>query len=68
MNVVAHQGGWDEILIPVAIVLLVFAYGTRNRNAGDQADAGPCAYCAHPLEAGDARCPECGFRKLVAAA
>ena len=68
MPPLAHAGGWDEILIPVVIVLLLFAYGTRNRNADDQAEAGPCAYCAHQLGGDDVRCPECGFRKLVAAA
>ncbi len=65
----AHQGGWDEVLLPIVIVLLVFAYGTRNRNKSDEppAESGPCAYCGHPLTAEDERCPECGFRRLIAA-
>jgi hypothetical protein len=62
----AHQGGWDEILLSALLVLgmLGFSRMRRRREAREPAAASPdvCAYCGAPLEPGAARCAECGFR------
>ncbi len=62
----AHQGGWDELLLTAAVVL-GFAGWTwirgRLREGIPRRRAGvACAYCGHGLGPEDARCPECGFR------
>lgn len=66
-GLLAHQGGWDEVLVPVLAVLgLLWVMRARRRvdGAGARTDEA-CAYCgATPLP--DARrCPSCGFRRAV---
>jgi hypothetical protein len=68
MPVLAHQGGWDELLLAAGIVLAVLgtsAFRTRRRGRGAgaaRARPGACPYCDAPLPPGTARCAECGFR------
>jgi hypothetical protein len=71
--VMAHAGGWDEILILVAI-LAFLGYGLLRKRPEDESDEeagrgrpGPttCAYCDARVPPGEARCPTCGFRVRV---
>jgi MYXO-CTERM domain-containing protein len=67
--VLAHQGGWDEILLP-ALVVLGLLWASRRRQRREAAGApteerqglGTCAYCGAPLPEDAPRCPSCGFR------
>jgi hypothetical protein len=67
----AHQGGWDEILLTVVLVLAMLGlsrWRRRNRTPSDAGPPGPasggnvCAYCGTSLTPDDVRCPSCGFR------
>jgi len=64
----AHQGGWDEMLLPFAVLLVVFgAPALLRRRRAARAGApggGTCAYCGAVLRAGDRRCERCGFRAV----
>ena len=68
--VIAHAGGWDEILITVAILAFLGYWVLRKRPEDESEDqAGPdrtgpstCAYCGARVPAGEGRCPTCGFR------
>jgi len=66
MRLLAHQGGWDEVLLP-AILLLLFlglASARRGRRSGSHRAASPdCLYCGKRFEAGESRCRECGLRR-----
>jgi hypothetical protein len=64
--VIAHAGGWDELLIAGGALLLFFLYRSSRRPREDQPETGPCLYCGRQLERGAERCPECGFRALRA--
>jgi hypothetical protein len=74
--VMAHAGGWDEILIPVAILAFLGYWLLRKRPEDEpegeagRARRGPttCAYCDAGVPAGEGRCPTCGFRVRVAKA
>ena len=65
-----HQGGWDELLLPLAAVVAVLGvarlFGRRRRDEGADpsapADPSACAYCGGPLEPDAERCGACGFR------
>jgi hypothetical protein len=63
---VAHAGGWDELLIIVGSVLVLVVpkliRNHRTRAAATEPDSGPCLYCGRPLGPGAKRCPGCGFR------
>jgi MYXO-CTERM domain-containing protein len=66
--VLAHQGGWDEILLP-ALVVLGLLWASRRRQRREAAAAAPeepriatCAYCGARLTEDARRCPSCGFR------
>jgi hypothetical protein len=70
----AHQGGWDEILLTAGLVLALLAVSRlrRRRSAGGTDDprtpprvpaADACAYCGATLAPDDVRCPACGFRR-----
>lgn len=63
---IAHQGGWDELLIVGIPVLLYLAYSSsrarRERRAGRAPGPGPCLYCGTMLGSEATRCPMCGFR------
>jgi hypothetical protein len=70
--VLAHQGGWDEMLVAAGLVLAVMGMGRlrRRREArGGNGTTGPapapdiCAYCGAPVPPGVERCPSCGFRR-----
>jgi hypothetical protein len=60
--VIAHAGGWDELLLAAAAVILVLMLRPRRRGGGAPPDPGPCLYCDLALPAGVERCPRCGFR------
>jgi hypothetical protein len=64
--VLAHAGGWDEILIAVGAVLLLvvprIVRGARDRARTAEPATGPCLYCGRPLGPEVERCPGCGFR------
>jgi hypothetical protein len=70
--VLAHQGGWDEILLPAIVVLglLWYSRARRRRERSDAADEGTseggttaaCRYCGAALPEDASRCPACGFR------
>ncbi|HET9671576.1 MAG TPA: hypothetical protein VFQ40_01850 [Actinomycetota bacterium] len=68
--VLAHQGGWDEILIPVLAVLTMLGLArlrrrratTTGAEAPDAAAEPRCEYCDAVLPADARRCPSCGFR------
>ncbi len=72
-GLLAHQGGWDEILLPALFVLALIAIPAirdrRRRRAGAtepraarSGQASGCPYCDAPLQPGQSRCPRCGFR------
>ena len=62
----AHAGGWDELLIAVGAVLVVVlprVIMERRRRSREAAPTdGPCLYCGAALEPGAARCATCGFK------
>jgi hypothetical protein len=68
-GLVAHQGGWDELLIIagaglvilVAVLPRIREERRREARAAEPA-SGPCAYCDAMIEAELRRCPACGFR------
>lgn len=70
----AHQGGWDEILLTVGLVLGMLGlsrWRRRPRPPSDQTptptlEANVCAYCGTSLTPDDVRCPACGFRTRAA--
>jgi hypothetical protein len=61
----AHQGGWDELLLTAGLVLGMLAVSRfRRRTPPPQTQPDDvCAYCSAALEPDDIRCPSCGFRK-----
>jgi hypothetical protein len=63
----AHQGGWDELLLTAGLVLAVLGVSRlRRRSAKTPPHSMPedvCAYCGAALEPDDVRCPSCWFRK-----
>jgi hypothetical protein len=69
----AHQGGWDEILLTVGLVLGMLGLSRWRRRTRTPSDATPtptltsgadvCAYCGASLTPDDVRCPSCGFRR-----
>jgi hypothetical protein len=60
--VIAHAGGWDELLLAAAAVILVLMLRPRRRGGGEPTGPGPCLYCDMDLPVGTERCPLCGFR------
>jgi uncharacterized paraquat-inducible protein A len=66
--VIAHAGGWDELLVLLALGLLVFVIMRRagKKAPPEQDDPGtadrPCQYCGRTLQPEDTRCPRCGFK------
>jgi hypothetical protein len=63
----AHQGGWDELLLTAGLVLAMLAVSRfRRRMPLPPPQTQPddvCAYCGAALEPDDTLCPSCGFRK-----
>jgi hypothetical protein len=66
--VLAHQGGWDELLLPMAVLFVVFGvpWLLKRRRVADHGlgEGDRCAYCGAPFAAGARRCSECGFRAV----
>jgi hypothetical protein len=65
--VLAHQGGWDEMLLSAVLVLGMLGYSRlrRRREGSPRPSSGPsdvCTYCDMKLREGEPRCPSCGFR------
>ena len=61
----AHQGGWDELLLTAGLVLGMLAVSRFRRRTPPQPQTQPddvCAYCGAGLGPDDIRCPTCGFR------
>jgi hypothetical protein len=61
----AHQGGWDELLLTAGLVLIVLGVSTLRRRRATPRHLHPddvCAYCGKTLEPDAVRCPSCGFR------
>jgi hypothetical protein len=63
----AHQGGWDEMLyMGGAVVVLSVYLSVRHRRPPDE--QGPptsphdCRYCGRGIPLGETRCPACGFK------
>jgi hypothetical protein len=77
MAMLAHQGGWDEILLTVGLVLGMLGVsrlrrrGTRTQTGSQPPPPPPttdrCAYCGAELAPADVRCSSCGFRNGEAA-
>lgn len=70
-DLLAHAGGWDELLLAAGIVLAFLGAsawrGRRRRQAPGEAGRaaarpGFCPYCEAALPSGAGRCPACGFR------
>jgi hypothetical protein len=63
----AHQGGWDELLIAGAVVLVVLGISRlrRRRMEPPQREVRDdvCEFCGAALEPSETRCPSCGFRR-----
>jgi hypothetical protein len=71
MAMLAHQGGWDEILLTSGLVLAMLGVSRlRRRHAATPTASQPpraptvdrCAYCGAELAPDDVRCSSCGFR------
>jgi hypothetical protein len=59
---IAHQGGWDEVLLPALVVLTLVASTLWRRRRSAPTEAGRCEYCGEEIAGGQLRCPSCGFR------
>jgi ribosomal protein L40E len=67
---IAHAGGWDEILITAAILAFLGYWVLRKRpedESGNERgkvrlESSTCAYCDARVPPGESRCPTCGFR------
>ena len=67
----AHQGGWDEMLVAAGLVLGMLAFSRfRRRREDERGEQGPrerppdvCAYCGAALGPDEVRCPSCGFQR-----
>jgi ribosomal protein L40E len=64
--VIAHAGGWDELLIAGGALLLFLLYRSTRARREDQPESGPCLYCGRQLGPDVERCPSCGFKALRA--
>jgi hypothetical protein len=73
MALLAHQGGWDELLLTAGLVLAMLGVSRLRRRgarkptpptprSAPSPTANSCAFCAAPLAPEDVRCPSCGFR------
>jgi len=70
-HVLAHQGGWDEMMVAAGLVLAVMGIGrlrcrrdARREGSPPAASAAsdPCPYCGEAVPEHAWRCPSCGFR------
>ncbi|MDQ4107305.1 MAG: hypothetical protein M3138_00665 [Actinomycetota bacterium] len=63
--ILAHQGGWDELLLTAGLVLAVLGVSMLRRRRATPRQRQPdevCPYCGNALEPEAVRCPSCGFR------
>lgn len=65
----AHQGGWDELLLSAGLVLAMLGVSRMRGRRGAEGSPAPqppprsaCAYCGAALAEDEIRCPSCGFR------
>ncbi len=68
--VLAHQGGWDEILLAGVLVLMMLGFSRLRRRRHERtpspaAHPNACAYCGAALEPDAERCSACGFRVVA---
>ena len=66
--ILAHQGGWDEMLVAAGLVLGMLAFSRFRRRRHESAaprERPPdvCAYCGAALTPDEVRCPSCGFQR-----
>jgi hypothetical protein len=64
----AHQGGWDELWLPLALLILIIGLVVRSlrhrgKNGAGSGKEGYCLYCGSELADGVERCERCGFKK-----
>ncbi|MEX2048773.1 MAG: hypothetical protein WEB90_04280 [Gemmatimonadota bacterium] len=66
-QLLAHQGGWDEMLLAAGLVLGMLAISRFRRRTSSRTPrplpVDACEYCGAALEPDEVRCPACGFRK-----
>ena len=77
----AHQGGWDELLLTVGLVIAMLGVSRLRRRSARRSpapmpasaptlepprSADACAYCGAALTRHDVVCPACGFRRGAA--
>lgn len=48
MALLAHQGGWDELLLTAALVLAILGVSRLRRRAADSTPSPPPAPSSHP--------------------
>jgi hypothetical protein len=74
MAMLAHQGGWDELLLTFALILGLLGVSRLWRRSArspraSQPPSTPgidlCAYCGAELAPEAVRCSSCGFRTRV---
>jgi hypothetical protein len=61
----AHQGGWDELLLTAGLVLGMLGVSKLRRRRATPGHRQPddvCAFRGKALEPKAVRCPSCGFR------
>jgi hypothetical protein len=66
--VLAHQGGWDELWLPLGLLVVIIGVVVRSlrhrgRNGSGSGKGGFCLYCGSELAEGAERCERCGFKK-----
>jgi len=68
MNLPAHQGGWDELWVPLGLLVLIIGLAVRSLRRRGRSGPGSskdayCLYCGSELAEGAERCERCGFKK-----
>jgi hypothetical protein len=67
----AHQGGWDELLLTAGLVFGMLAISRFRRRTYRKpppaASENTCLYCGAVLDPAQERCPLCGFRRTTPA-
>ena len=67
----AHQGGWDEMLLTAGLVFGMLAISRfrrrTDRRSPPAVPGNTCAYCGAVLDPAEERCPSCGFRRATPA-
>lgn len=68
MRLLAHQGGWDELWLPLGLLIVIIGLVVRSlrhrgRGGPGSGKEGYCLYCGSELADGAERCERCGFKK-----